>query len=89
MCAGTLTRNEMTVVRLWVGSGSYQSLQKLCSTARPNSDPLKLNTHVLRILSEGIALNSSASLERSSEAGGDVQGSQDQGRVLTGYFKTA
>lgn len=70
VCAGTLTCNDMAVVRLWLGGRDHAALQRLPTWPRPLQDPLKLDPGSLRLLTEGIALNSSACLEPSLDAEG-------------------
>ena len=69
-CAGTLTCNDMAVVRLWMGGRDHAALQRLPTWPRPTRDPLELEPRSLRLLTEGIALNSSACLESSLDAQG-------------------
>ncbi len=99
--AGTLTQNDMAVVRMWAGGRDYTQLQNLNNPFNPPSRllstlsrggseeltgtgstflsaslsngakaelPLGLDQGVHRLITEGIALNSNASL-RFEEAG--------------------
>ena len=61
----------MAVVRLWLGGQNYHALQALPLRPRPETDPLGLGTQALGLLTEGIAVNSSANLEESPTAPGD------------------
>ena len=68
--AGTLTRNDMAVVRLRLGGRDWGDLQQLPSAPRPARDPLGLKRRVLDLLAESIAANSTAALEQSRDAPG-------------------
>jgi hypothetical protein len=68
--SGTLTRNDMAVVRMRLGGRDWGDLQQLPSVPRPAHDPLGLKRPVLRLLGENIAANSTAALELSRDAPG-------------------
>jgi len=68
--AGTLTRNDMAVVRLRLGGRDWGDLQQLPFAPRPSRDPLGLKRPLLDLLAENIAINSSAALEQSRDAPG-------------------
>ena len=70
--AGTLTCNDMAVVRLWIGGSDHHALQDLCHSPRPAADPLNLSTALLQLLTAGVSLNSSANLESSPEMSGAI-----------------
>ena len=68
--AGTLTRNDMAVVRMRLGGRDWGDLQRLPSAPRPSRDPLGLKRPVLELLAENISANSTAALELSRDAPG-------------------
>jgi hypothetical protein len=68
-CAGTLTQNRMAAGRLWVGGRAYEDLSSLLTpsaeltyTGDGDSSPLGLDARALGLITDGIALNSTAEL---------------------------
>ena len=67
--AGTLTQNRMAASALWVGGRQYNDLSllltpsaKLTYTGDGDSSPLGLDARLLGLLTDGVALNSTAEL---------------------------
>jgi magnesium-transporting ATPase (P-type) len=65
--AGTLTQNEMVVVRMWLAGQEFDNLQYLTSSGISSSidgrDPLDLDPRLHTLLINSLALNTTASVE--------------------------
>ena len=48
MAAGTLTQNEMQVVRMWIGGSDFHDLDQL-QPLQPGHFPLCCNTYLLHL----------------------------------------
>jgi len=73
--AGTLTQNRMAASRMWVAGRDYGDLLRLLSPSvdltyagDDDSSPLGLDMRVLSLLTDGIALNSTAELRPGDSA---------------------
>lgn len=67
-CAGTLTQNEMVVVRMWLAGQEFDNLQYLTNSGISSSsidgrDPLSLDPRLHSLLLNSLALNTTASIE--------------------------
>lgn len=77
LCAGTLTRNDMSVVRLWLAGDLHPDPVWLPTSTRPSlrddllhpswSDALQLDAGLAQVLCRGVALNSTASIRLKHE----------------------
>ena len=71
--AGTLTQNDMAVVRMWAAGSEFRDLAALReSRSRGNGTPgpgLALDPAVVALITDGIAANSTAELRPSQDGG--------------------
>jgi magnesium-transporting ATPase (P-type) len=75
VAAGTLTQNKMAASSMWIAGREYRDLlRSLCPSVDltymgdEDTSPLGLNAHVLSLLTDSIALNSTAELRTSEGA---------------------
>ena len=79
--AGTLTQNEMAVVRLWAAGSEFRDLAALREARCGNGAPgpgLALDPAVAALITDGIAVNSTAELRPSANGARPAAG---QGRL--------
>ena len=75
LTAGTLTQNEMTVTKAWVGGKIIEDVKKkdrdVSGNGASHSLTSELSESVVSQLTKAIVLNCSASLQRQEDSGGD------------------
>jgi magnesium-transporting ATPase (P-type) len=73
--AGTLTQNDMVVVRMWLAGQEFDNLQYLTSSGITSSidgrDPLSLDPRLHSLLLNSLALNTTASVEATPGKSGE------------------
>ncbi|KAK9845411.1 hypothetical protein WJX81_005835 [Elliptochloris bilobata] len=85
---GTLTQNEMAVVRMWAAGSEFRDLAALreaapCGNGAPGPG-LALDAAVVALITEGIAVNSTAELRPSPDGGRNLQvGNRTECALLT------